>query len=97
MIPNTDTFDASSAISEDVAYTPKETYDAEWDFSYTIFEEYTVMPTAAATSIVTQNAAAPLPSGNIIPSTDSLSYMLYSNLLAPTVVVASAANSTSAM
>lgn len=98
MVPNTETFDVSSVISNDIAYTESVSYDSEWDMDWTLFEPYTVTPTAASTSVITRNAAVPLPSGNIIPSSDLALYESpVDGLPQASVPIATAANSTTAL
>jgi hypothetical protein len=71
---NSGTFDVSSAISSDLAWSATVVHDPE-NGDWTSYEPYLVTPTAAATSVITRNAFPPLPSGNIVPSADILSYL----------------------
>jgi hypothetical protein len=74
-VPNTETFDITSALS-DPAFTPSVTYDSEYDFTWTAFNEYTVKPAATVTSFVSRTAYVPLPSNNIILEADFPDYEL---------------------
>ncbi|KAF2654311.1 hypothetical protein K491DRAFT_476005 [Lophiostoma macrostomum CBS 122681] len=74
-VSNTDTFDITSALSDPV-FTPSVTYDTEYNFTWTVFNEYTVIPAATVTSFVSQTAYIPLPSDNIILEADFTNYNL---------------------
>ncbi|KAF2634465.1 hypothetical protein P280DRAFT_463497 [Massarina eburnea CBS 473.64] len=93
LVPATTTFDVSYTISNELALTETSYYDTEFDVYWTLYDDYTVIPTASATSIVTRNAALPLPSGNIIPVNDYSRYVV--DLAPATASVALVANSTS--
>lgn len=95
LVPNTDTFDVSSTISAEFAWTPTVISD-QWGV-WTDYDVYPVTPTAATTSIVTRNGARPVPSGNIIPASDARSYMLTTDLPPATVTIPGKANATSAI
>jgi hypothetical protein len=75
-VPNTETFDVSSAISSEIAWTENYMYDAEWDVTWTFFDSYTVTPSALTTSILTRTGYKPLPSSasGLIPETDTTLY-----------------------
>ncbi|KAF2475300.1 uncharacterized protein BDR25DRAFT_101436 [Lindgomyces ingoldianus] len=79
-IPNTETFDVTSALS-DIAYTNSLTYDPEWNITWTYLEQYDVTPKAEITSVIPRTAALPLPSGDIIPATDAPLYDIDINSL----------------
>lgn len=93
-ILNTNTFDVTSALSTDLLFTETSSYNAEWDWTITFMEEYTVRPTAAMTSIVTRTAAVPLPSDGFVPVEDIRQYSLPLYDLAPaTFAITGAPNS----
>jgi hypothetical protein len=75
-VPNTDTFDVSSAISNDIAWTESLTYDSDWDVTWTYYDSYTVTPSALTTSVLTRTGYKPFPSNGsgVIPETDTLLY-----------------------
>jgi hypothetical protein len=94
VISGTDTFDASSAISTDFAWTESIVDDPVWG-PWTNYEAYLVIPTAAATSVITRDAATPLPSGNIIPVTDVNSYLWMEEMPPASITFFGAGNATS--
>ena len=57
LVPYTTTFDVSSALSSDFVCSYSTSYYAEWDFTLTMCEEYTVRPNAATTSVAYRSAA----------------------------------------
>ena len=78
LVPYTTTFDVSSALSSDFVCSYSTSYYAEWDFTLTMCEEYTVRPNAATTSVAYRSAAySPFPSGGVIPTSDAGLYDLY--------------------
>lgn len=79
LIPHTTTFDVASALEYDYACSTSESYVSEWDWTMTLCVEYTDKPSATATSVVYRSAAAPWPSGGLIPIGDALLYDLYTD------------------
>lgn len=78
LVPPTATFDVTSALSSDFACTSTESYISTFDFTLTMCEEYTVRPSAAATSVIYRSEGyAPFPPGGVIPLEDVPSYDLY--------------------
>ncbi|KAJ5029889.1 hypothetical protein PSV08DRAFT_385118 [Bipolaris maydis] len=78
LVPPTATFDVTSALSSDFACTSTESYISAFDFTLTMCEEYTVRPSAAATSVVYRSEGyAPFPPGGVIPLEDVPLYDLY--------------------
>ena len=98
MIPNSpsDTFDVASAITSDSAWTEHVTYDSEYDMTWTDYLPYTIIPSAATTSLVERDYIPVLPSGNSFPESDIVEY-LQPSTFAASVSVGMVANSTSAM
>jgi len=97
VVPNRNgPFDIASAISSDTAWTETVTYDPDWEMYWTQYEPYTVTPVAATTSIVQRDFRPSLPPGNTFPARDVYLYM-QSRSLDASVVIATSANSTSAM
>lgn len=92
-IPNTDTFDVTSALS-DVAWTNSEVYDPEWDMTWTYLEEYTVKPSATITSVISRTGYLPLPSDNIIPETDTPLYDINLTDIPPATLAVAGPNRT---
>ncbi|KAF2020158.1 hypothetical protein BU24DRAFT_134530 [Aaosphaeria arxii CBS 175.79] len=68
VIPNTERFDPASALSE-VGWVEVLTYDPDWDVAWTYYEQYTVKPTAATTSVVSR-LKHPAPTSDIIAQQD---------------------------
>ncbi|KAL6707302.1 hypothetical protein ACN47E_004290 [Coniothyrium glycines] len=79
LIPHMATFDIASALVSDYVCTTSYSYVADWDWTMTLCVDYTGSPTAAATSIAYRSAAAPWPTGGLIPVSDALSYDLYTD------------------
>ncbi|KAF2202523.1 hypothetical protein GQ43DRAFT_306908 [Delitschia confertaspora ATCC 74209] len=80
LIRESATFDVTQTINDGFyAYTSVPYYDDYYSESYYYVEPYTVIPSAASTSVVTRTAAFPLPSGDIVPITD---YYLYDRSVA---------------
>lgn len=78
LVPSTATFDVTSALSSDFACTSTESYISDFDFTLTMCEEYTVRPSAAATSVIYRSEGyAPFPPGGVIPLEDAPSYDVY--------------------
>ena len=85
----------TSALISEAAFTESVSYDSFWGWEWTIFEDYTVKPSAAATSVVTRTAALPLPTAGYALFSDANLYEVDIYDLAPaTFAVTAAPNST---
>lgn len=78
LVPQTASFDVTSAVVSDFACTSTESYYSEFDFTLTMCEQYTGIPSAALTSVIYRSDGySPFPSEGVIPISDALSYDLY--------------------
>lgn len=94
VLPTT-TFDISSALVSDFACTTSYSYMSELDWTIPLCIVYTSSPTAAVTSLAYRTAAAPWPTGGLIPVTDARLYDLYSqDMPSATVEITLAPNTT---
>ncbi|USP78965.1 uncharacterized protein yc1106_06239 [Curvularia clavata] len=99
LVPQTASFDVTSAVVSDFACTFTESYYSEFDFTLTMCVQYTGTPSAATTSVIYRSEGySPFPSEGIIPISDALSYDLYrpDSFPSATAVVTLAPNVTQA-
>ncbi|KAI8930830.1 hypothetical protein NX059_011851 [Plenodomus lindquistii] len=77
LIPQTTTFDVSSALETNWACTTTYSYRPDVDWTAIWCSEYTDKPVATITSIVYRSAYSPFPVGDTAPITDAMLYDIY--------------------
>lgn len=77
LLPEATPFDVASALESDFACTSTTYWVEQWSYSAQDCAQYTVQPTAAATTVVSRTQYAPLPPGNVIDKWSAGYYDIY--------------------
>lgn len=91
LVPQTTTFDMTSALATDYACTTSFSYISAMDWTFAICMEYTEKPVATLTSIAYRSAYLPFPAGNTAPVIDALLYDIYTDGQPPATTTLSVA------